>query len=330
MSLKNADEATILLTVGNATIFLADLSAKGCSDISPDDGEKLLHFSEAFRVWKLVRLSNLFDRLSKELSGDTALIAGTISDAIFTCKAIKTCYKGRLDDVRVQTSLIGRDYKNSDLEKITNVTLIKVGEEVRSASRKHRYLDEYFMEFEGRSTIYKKETRIEPLTAPVKPSLSPTVTQAIMVERGLLSQDFPPRKIQIKKQSTFPAHPEIIPSIIDQATSDYSLVTTIYKAFRSNLFAPENFYTLIKFHSIYSSGSDIYLTDEAGNMLKLSNEWNNGTRIPFLRKAMYERIEVIFGKVSVRGQNLTFAPLSTIDSKATCQITLLSRDLGLE
>jgi hypothetical protein len=338
MNFKNADEATILHTVGNATLFLADLSNKGCIDISSDDAEKLLQFSEAFRVWKLIRLSELFDRLNKELvsvnesseEGDTTSIASIISDAIFTCKAIKTCYKGRLEDVRVQTSLIGRDYKNSESDKIENVTVIKIGEEICAVSRKHQRLDEYYMEFEGRGAIYKKETRIEPLAVPVKPTLPPNVTQAIMVERATLTQDFPPRKIQIKKQSIFPAHPEIIPSIIEQATADYSLITTIYKAFRSNLFAPEDFYTLLKFHGIYSSSSDLYLIDEKENMLKVSDDWNGGTQTPFLERAIYEPIDAVFGKVSVRGQDLIFAPLSTINRKATSQISFLSRCLGIQ
>ncbi len=185
------------------------------------------------------------------------------------------------------------------------------------------------VEFEGRSTIYRKETKIEPLQVPKKPTLTPDITQAVVVEKGLLSQDFPPRKIHIKKQSTFPAHPEIVPSIIGQASSDYSLLTTVYKAFRSNLFAPENFYTLIKFHSIYSSGNGIYLTDETGNMLKVSDNWSNGTQSAFMHEAMYKSIEAVFGKVSVLGQDLMFTPLSTIDSLATRQIILLSRCLGI-
>ena len=192
MNTKTANQTVILNTIGNATRFLTELTVKGCKNISSDASEKILQFSEAFRIWKFHRLALLFDKLSKQLVGidensmkhRKTSISQIISDAIFTCKAIKTSFKGRLTDYRVQNAIMGEGYKNTTFEKINDVTLLKVGEEFRMLNNKYRYIDKYYMEAEGRGTIYKTETRIEPLVAPAKATLSPNVTQSIVVEKA--------------------------------------------------------------------------------------------------------------------------------------------------
>jgi len=335
---KNASEDVILGTVKNATVFLANLSAKGCLNISSDSSEKLQHFSHAFRSWKLVRLSALFDKLRQQLiavdenSKDYSdfEIAGTISDAIFTCKALKTAYKGRLDDVRVQTALFGLNEKKAGSEKIDNLSLVKVATEYRNNGKKNRYIDEFFMEPEGRGIIYRQETRIEPLKAPPKSSLAQDVTAMMIAERGYLCEGFPPRQIVVTRQSVFPAALDIVSSVAEQATSNYKMIGTIYKAFRSNLFAPEVFYSLIKFNAVYSTEDAVYLVDEHNNMLKIADNTYSGNNLSFLNEIIYEKPEAVFGKVSSRGQDLHFSPLTIIDSTASIPIKFLHKNLHFQ
>ena len=233
--------------------------------------EKLSHFAEAFRIWKLSRLSNLFDELRKNLiavdestqSGSEYEIASSISDAVFTCKAVKTCYKGRLEDPRVQASLIGKEDRQAVVETVENIPLIKVAEEISCTKKKYSIGNSYFMEVDGRGTVFRHESKIDPLEQPDKPHTKNNITNALIVGKRLIVSRLPSTKNSLSQERVlFLQQSRKLNPYAGQVTFKYDILTTIYKAFRSNLFAPEAFYTLVKYHKLYSLKEKLYLVDE--------------------------------------------------------------------
>jgi len=330
------DQGKILKTLQRATLFLTDLAGRGCGAATPDDVKKLKNIQEALRYWKLKRLSTVLGGLR------TALLAGenddvdgqggrevseAMTEALFTCKAVKTYFLGRLDDTRIYESLAGHRWNEESLEEVRDLTLVKVSDERRTGDDGTAVLRECYL-CPSSGTLYRTDTVVDPLVAPVKQRTDPNAAHVKVVTRALAVPDFPPQRLILRDVFTEPLTFEMTSKLADHAPDSFGSLVTRYKAFRSNVFAPTDFYTLVRFKSAYSTVRDLYLVDGDNAMLRVDMSFTDGAQARFRHHLVYGRFEMIFGRLTVRGPDPLFVPLSIFHRDDRPPFIFLGRDLA--
>ncbi len=335
MTAGSADRDKILKTLQRATLFLTKIAHRGSAAATPDDLKTLKNIIEALRYWHLKRLSIVLGRLrtalmageSDEVDGSSGReVSEAVTEAIFTCKAVKTYFRGRLDDARIYEELSGKKWKENELEAIENIHLIKVGEERWRSDGKGITLREFYLDPE-RGILYRTDSPIDPLVAPEKNQGDTRASQVIVVDKGLLVPDFPPQRIIFKETYTEPLNEEFVAKVMNFVPNSFSQLVARYKGFRSNVFAPTDFYTMLSFNSAYSTLRDLYLVDSENAMLRLDMSFSDGAQARFRHHLIYGRFEAMFGRLTVQGPDPVMVPLSVFHHDDRPPFIFLSRDL---
>ena len=337
MTVGQQEQEKILKTLQRATLFLTKIAHRGSASATAEDLKTLKNIIEALRYWHLKRLSSVLGRLRSALvagEGDEADGKGTgrevseaITEAIFTCKAVKTYFRGRLDDARIYEELSGKKWKENELEVLEGLKLIKVGEERWQGDTKNATLREFYLA-PSEGILYRTDKPIDPLVAPVKSHSDTRAAQIIAVEKALLVPDFPPQRLIFKDSYTEPLTNELCDQIMTHVPSSFSMLVTRYKGFRSNVFAPTDFYTMLAFNSAYSTLRDLYLVDSENAMLRLDLSFADGAQARFRHHLIYGRFEAIFGRLTVQGPDPVMVPLSVFHHDDRPPFIFLGRDLA--
>ena len=338
MSSKGQEREKILKTLQRTTLFLSKLAHKGAASVGNDDLKALKNLIEALRYWRLKRLTKVLGKLKNSLlsgedderldSGASREVSEAMTEAVFTCKAMKTYLQGRLDDDRIFEELSGRHWKDDELEVIEDLTLVQVGQELQKSDSKGKQLLSFFLDPQEK-LLYKTVDSVDPLLPPKKAHmiLSPK-EQVLKVERALFIPDFPPQRLKLKDSHREAMTQGLSKEVLSFSTDNFKTLIRCYKGFRSNVFAPTDFYTLISYDGAYSTSKDLYLIDQDQSMLRLSLEFNDGAQARFLHHLIYGTFSCIFGKLSAKGPDTVFHPLSIFNEKERKPFLFLAKDIA--
>lgn len=293
----------------------------GLSAITPDRVEQVRDLAENLRTYKLRRLSTLLIRFAEalnvlvtdkdhfSLSEYTSLLV----DIVITAKGVQGIQQGKLQDPKYMEELVGKTWQEKELTPRHNVELLEIYFNIIETVDGFRVFSSYFVELESGEIVTEK------LIIPKHLKKGQTEKRSyagstLTVSEGYQYPGYPPFRLKLKEFHESPASAQNIERIIAKAPHDFRHITDAFKTFKKDLFAPDDYYTLLKPEGFYASDTDLVVFDVEGTAFSLLLT----DRSTFQMQQLLETstVNVLFGKLHAIDGLLKFEPLSAIRQSA--------------
>ncbi len=275
----------------------------------------LLEIAASARLRRIhARLERLRFLVSSSLveEDDSKVIeaAGIVADLVYTAKAVKTYYAGRLEDERA-LPLLFKGYRPAS-EYLDKAPMFCVGvdfEYAVHAERRARYVL-YLLHMDRRCLCRVRSAVLAPS------SLSSSRVLSFEVS-GNLYEGFPPRRLG---GGVTLARSELLDpqqgrrwweELFEGMPSSLERLIRIYLAYRNNYFAPSGFWTFFRPRSLVFDSGRVFAEDATSRAVELER----ATPCGWLSR-MDEVLSscgsdgALFGRLDVRAHRLVFRPVS--------------------
>lgn len=319
--LKTTERKTIHL-LARVSSLLVRLADEGFESLDPQLDRELANVIDGLRFFRLHRLlrdvSQIRYLLTKDPMRHRLRVASCLSDARYTCKAVKTALKGRLDDPRIANDVLGKDFEESELAEFENRRLVLVGEQgygprslrVLGQSRKR-----FFAQLPECTLLCTAEDEEGNENEESEGPAGPLILPQLQVDSYWAVPSFAPQRIRLGRFLDGRIGSEAVAQMVMAAERQYDNATEAHREQRSNVFAPKDWYCLLAFHEAFAANGRLALIDASGHVLPLVEDDPEGCTTALRHLLLEHRPDAIFGSLRLHGHELEFSPLSAMGER---------------
>jgi hypothetical protein len=206
--------------------LLAELADGGLLALGPDKVSLIAQAGELARALKLRRLGNLIVRLQDAVPAagrggglDEATFARLLIELELTRRASATMLQGdgTLDPALAE-DLLGKTWREDDLEPITNLDLVAVG--FRTTRDREFVVETAYLADLGDGVIYAEKSITPARMWRSSAGVAPARVRLVVAEAGLYPGPAP-RRIRLKRSERAPLTADHVRGLVARATADF-------------------------------------------------------------------------------------------------------------
>jgi hypothetical protein len=270
---KSGEDQTALRAGGMETIdrLLTELADGGATALGPEKLALLSRAGELVRALKLRRLGNIvlaLQRAAAEQGGDAVdanRFVDLLIDLHFTRRATEAHFAGRATmDPRLAEDLVGKTWRDADLEPIAGLELINVGCD-RSTEGEFKVETAYLAALDS-GTIYA-EKRITPAT--MRQTAEIGYRHRLVVEEARLYPGTLPRRIKLGTMQRATLRAADMDRVLAHASGTVSELRRFLAERLDSPFGADEPAVLFRPSGLIASGDRVEAIDDQGGFLAL-------------------------------------------------------------
>ncbi|MDW8065283.1 MAG: SWIM zinc finger family protein [Anaerolineae bacterium] len=331
---KASREEVIEAGLKTAEAFMIDLCRRGLVAATLERLKALADIEANLQAYKLRRLSRGATGLKMEIQRaiqdpeafQIPRYAERLKDLWFTARAIRRYLEGALADERLAEDLIGKTWRDSDLEERRDLDLLELAYESRETETGFR-VDASYLICIGEDTSGQpalkgqilREVKIVPLhRADLQEAPKPRYDHPLRAVRAGLYPGYPPRRIKFFQTAPCPLGlSESIAQAIEHAERSIAALWQKFLEDTIQPFSPTERLALIAPRGILASVEGLALVDSEGTWAPLDPDTPPAVQIAWMKHTPL----ALFGRWMVRDHRFVFQPLSLLTE---CQVVKLA------
>jgi hypothetical protein len=296
----------------------AELGLSGLASVGAGRVEQLRELAANLRSYKLRRLSSLLTQLAELLhwllhdQERFSLVAygELLTDLVITAKGVRALQQGKLQDPKYLEELVGKTWTEKELTRRAGLELVELRYETSETADGFRVFTSHFVELGSGDLLTEKLIAPTHLKKGSNTGKRSYAGLRLTVSEAHQYPGYAPWRIKLKPGQTqeTPMVPADLERVTAWANANFAREIEKFQAFRKDLFAPPDYYALLRPEGFYASAAGLAAFDAHGCALplRLSKQAALGLEVLLER----EPIGAMFGKLHAAGGVLEFEPIS--------------------
>ena len=301
----------------------------GLASITLSRVEQVRDLAENLRAYKLRRLATALTEFAAMLQGlltqpdqfSLPAYANLLADIVVTAKGVAAIQQGKLQDPKYLEELVGKTWRDAELPPRNDLELIELFFEVKQTIDEFKVFASYFVEL--RSGDLLTEKLILPKQLQKKPDAEKRSYHGrkLGISDALQYPGYAPFRLKFKTMTEQDVRPPDIDAMIARANPDFANAVAAFQAFKKDVFAPDDYYALLRPTGFYAASEGLAIFDAQGQALPLRLPENRAWKLESLLASA--PIKALFGKIQAQQGRFVFTPLSAVSVSVDAPVSAL-------